>query len=274
MIEKLKALIPSGWKKSIKMLVNKKFKKETIEFERIKKLPRFLETDTFLFDVPVKITDGASYLFISDEIFKKEIYKFETKSPSPYILDCGANIGLSIIYFKRLFPDAEIVGFEPDGNTFDALKYNIASFNLSKVTLVKKACWSSETTLQFFSEGADGGRVAKENDKENIIEVETIRLKNYLNRKVDFLKMDIEGAESEIIPDIAGLLVNVDNIFVEFHSFIGQEQKLPEILTVLKAAGFHLHISAPGLTSQNPFIELSTYANMDNQLNIYGIRKQ
>jgi hypothetical protein len=47
---------------------------------------------------------------------------------------------------------------------------------------------------------------------------------------------------------------------------------LPELLAILKDAGFRLHISSPGLVSKNPFIHLKTYAEMDNQLNIYGYR--
>jgi hypothetical protein len=93
-----------------------------------------------------------------------------------------------------------------------------------------------------------------------------------LNRDIDFLKIDIEGAEFEVLNDSIDMLHNVKNIFIEFHSFVGQEQKLPEILNVLKIAGFRLHISAPGLVSTSPLFELQQYAGMDNQINIYGFR--
>jgi len=126
--------------------------------------------------------------------------------------------------------------------------------------------------LHFFSEGADAGRVALEYDSENILQVQTIRLKDFLNTKVDFLKIDIEGAESVVLFDIKDLLFNVDRIFIEFHSFVNQEQMLPEMLNVLKAAGFRLHISSPGLSSDSPFSHLDTYDKMDNQLNIYAFR--
>ena len=111
-----------------------------------------------------------------------------------------------------------------------------------------------------------------DSDTGKIIEVETIRLRDYLIRKVDFLKIDIEGAENEVIEDIKDLLHHVERIFVEFHSFNNKEQMLPEILAILKNAGFRLHISSPGLVSKNPFVKLNSYANMDNQLNIYGFR--
>jgi FkbM family methyltransferase len=242
------------------------------EEKRILSLPRFTEGKTNLLGNTIDFIDSASFLFINDEIFNKQIYRFNCTTEEPYIIDCGANIGLSIIYFKQLFPKAEIIGFEPDEKVYKVLQHNSRVFNLKNVQLIKKACWNDETVLRFFSEGADGGRVAGNTDNRNIIEVETTRLRRYLKKRVDFLKIDIEGAENEVLNDVQDLLTNVDKIFVEFHSFIGKEQMLPEILTILKHAGFRLHISSPGLISPTPFIEVKSYANMDNQLNIYGVR--
>ena len=42
-----------------------------------------------------------------------------------YVIDCGANIGMSITYFKRLYPKSKIIGFEPDPKIFETLKKNI-----------------------------------------------------------------------------------------------------------------------------------------------------
>lgn len=242
------------------------------EDTRLKSLERYVCTETKFLDHPIKIVDNASYMSLKNELFGKQIYRFNCDSEQPCIVDCGANIGMSIIYFKQLFPGAEITGFEPDKKIFQVLKYNVESFQLSKVTLIEKACWNEETTLRFYSEGADAGRTATDGDNGNITEVKTIRLRNFLNRKVNFLKIDIEGAELNVLKDCSDLLINVENIFVEYHSFVDTQQFLPEILTILKDAGFRLHISAPTLVSQTPFTELRTYANMDNLLNIYGSR--
>jgi FkbM family methyltransferase len=269
---KIKSLIPFKIKHRIKTLTNKNYKEEEHEKLRIQNLPRFTETEINFLNKKIKIADNASFHFIKKEIFDQQIYKFNCATGTPYIIDCGANIGLSIIYFKQLFPKAEVIGFEPDDTIFNVLQHNVEVFNLSNVTLIKKACWNKETTLQFYSEGADGGRAAKDFDANNLIEVQTTRLRNYLNRKVDFLKIDIEGAENEVLHDIEDLLVNVDRIFVEFHSFVGQEQMLPEILDILKKGGFRFNIHHIGVYSSNPFISIQDYGNMDLQLNIYGYR--
>lgn len=180
------------------------------------------------------------------EIFENQIYKFKSNLESPYIIDCGANIGLSIIYFKQLYPNATVVGFEPDNRIFEVLRHNVHDvFNMIDVSLINKACWNEETTLKFFNQGTDGGRKALGDEQQDLIEVATVRLKSFLNKKMEFLKIDIEGAEVEVLFDIREELQFVRNIFVEFHSFVGKEQKLPEILALLKKVGFRLYISTP-----------------------------
>lgn len=273
--EKIVGTIPGKIKHLYRLKYNIDYKQQIhreLEEKRISMLPRFTTGETNLLQHKVEFVDAASFQFIKNEIFNLQIYKFNCSNKKPYIIDCGANIGLSIIYFKQLFPDAEIVAFEPDNKVFKVLKNNIKAFGFTDVTPVKKACWNSETTLQFYSEGADAGRAAKDFDSKNIIEVETISLRSYVDKKVDFLKIDIEGAENEVLHDISDLLINVDRIFVEYHSFIGKEQVLSEILSILKSAGFRVNVQHIGVYSSNPFIAISDYNQMDLQLNIYGYR--
>lgn len=243
------------------------------EEREIGKLPRFTAGVTNILERPLKFSDSASFLFIYNEVFKKEIYKFRSTSQVPYIIDAGANIGLSVIYFKQLFPDAKIVAIEADAFVFEILKSNVDSFQYKNVKLVKRALWNVNTILEFHSEGADGGRIATLADTKKVIDVQTDRLYKYLDRKVDFLKIDIEGAEYKVLEDSKGYLENVQNIFVEYHSFVGREQELPELLDLLKNAGFRLSINTPGLVSGNPLVKIKSYLGMDMQLNIYGYRE-
>lgn len=244
------------------------------EKERIEKIPRFspgifkIETDQ------IKFIDSASFIFMYNEIFEKEIYRFYSEESEPYIIDCGANIGLSVLYFKKLYKNARIIAFEPDPEVFSVLKENCDLNNLTDVELINKAVWNCDSQLDFFSEGADGGRIAQLFDEKKIIQVQATRLKNFLSvDSVDFLKIDIEGSEYTVILDCMDELKNVQKIFIEYHSFIGQPQDIDRILSILKVSGFRLHINCPGLTSERPFINLNEYADMDMQLNIYGWRQ-
>ncbi len=268
----LKGLVPHRIKKEIKKWFKPGYQQLLSEQKRIENHPRYVPTKVIFNDRTLEITDIASFEFIRKELFENNIYKFKTNIERPYIIDCGANIGLSIIYFKTLFPNAEIVAFEPDFAVFQSLAKNIESFGYTDVKLIRKAIWNEETILRFFSEGADGGRIAT-NENENIIEVHTESLKPYLQRTVDFLKIDIEGAELTVLRDCQDLLHNVQRLFVEYHSFIGKPQELKDLIEILSSNGFRVYISSPGLASANPFLKINSYNGMDMQLNINAIRE-
>lgn len=272
----LKKIIPLKLKHQIvNYIINKYSPRKPVrkeEFPTLIKEERFIKQTIKLFGRDFTVTDSASFLSTYSEIFKSEIYRFSCTSHNPYIIDAGANIGLSIIYFKQRFPNAEIVAFEPDPETYEVLCNNVDSFELSKIKLVQKALWNTETTLHFFAEGADGGRLAIDSDKEQIIEVETIQLRQFLNRKVDLLKIDIEGAETTVLENCTDLLVNTERIFVEFHSFSEKEQELDRLLAILSEAGFRYYITKIGVTSTHPLDSITTSLGMDNQLNIFANR--
>ncbi len=205
------------------------------------------------------------------EIFEHHIYCFPTKEERPYIIDGGANIGLSVLYLKKLYPNSQIIAFEPDDRIFAALQSNIEKSEYRDITLLCRALWSSETELNFMSEGSDAGRLCQGDDPSNQV-VRTARLRDYLNRKVDFLKLDIEGAETEVLMDCADLLNNVENLFVEYHSFSKEPQTLHTITSILIYAGFRIYVTQPRSLSPEPFMKRYASLGMDLQLNIFAFR--
>jgi FkbM family methyltransferase len=237
---------------------------------RLRSLPRYQPGSTRLLGKPMDFGDAESLVSMHEEIFLKEVYRFESGDKAPYIIDGGANIGLSVIYFKQLYPKARIVAFEPDPQLFKILQNNMKSFGHGDVTVLCKALWSSATTLNFFIEGADAGRISRSDDQRSLA-VPTVRLREFLDAPVAFLKLDIEGAETEVLRDCADLLGNVERVFVEYHSFAKEKQELPSLVSVLANAGFRLHIH-PSLVSQWPFVSRKVCHNMDSQLNIFAFR--
>jgi FkbM family methyltransferase len=206
------------------------------------------------------------------EIFEKEIYRFKTISTKPYIIDGGANIGLSVIYFKKMYPLSNVIAFEPDKKIFTTLEENVKSFDLRDVEIINKGLWNKEENLDFFSEGADGGRIDNEKTGSEKNTISTISLRPYLNKKVDFLKLDIEGAETTVLEDCADLLKEVDNLFVEYHSFNNKKQDLDRILNIISNSGFRYYIESIGTSSKHPFISRNLNIGIDLQLNIYAYR--
>jgi len=253
-----------------KCLLDTDYRRRSQQLQRLKSVPRFQPATTNIFGTPFEISDSASFISTFRQIFEDQIYRFKANTDRPYVLDCGANIGLSVIYFKQLYPRSAVVAFEPDQAIFDLLSRNLRNFGHSDVQLINRAVWNCETELDFTSDGADGGRVSVGADKSNRV-VKTVRLKDYLDRKVHFLKIDIEGAETEVLSDCADQLGNVDALFVEYHSFASQPQTLPQLTGVLARAGFRLHIQAP-MPAPQPFIKCNPEMGMDMQLNIFAFR--
>jgi len=209
-----------------------------------------------------------------DEIFTRQIYKFKTSRENPFIIDCGANIGLSTIYLKKLYPSAKILAFEPDPEIFSVLNKNLDSSKTKSGVTCIQACLAKEPgEVIFYSDHADGGSMANPNKNTKAIKVSAVNLNAYLTEHVDFLKIDIEGAEYEVVMSISDKLKNVSNVFIEYHSFAQKEQKLDEILNILNNAGFRYYLEPGGASSKNPFINQFVYEGMDMQVNIFGYRK-
>ncbi|MCK4782106.1 MAG: FkbM family methyltransferase [Desulfobacteraceae bacterium] len=253
----------------VRFILQAEYRLKQRELKRLQFIPRFTPTTTLLLGKKIDIVDSASFLSMYSEIFKKQIYRFNANTKSPLIIDCGANIGLSVIYFKKLFPESRVIAFEPDETIFGVFKKNVTTFGFTDVQLIQKALWSSETMLKFHQEGADGGRIAKPGD-DKIIEVPSVRLKEYLREPVDFLKLDVEGAETEVLRDCVDNLNNVQKIFVEYHSFLHEAQNLDEILAIFKNKSFRYWIHHIGVFSQRPLFRVKSSGGMDLQLNIYA----
>jgi len=240
------------------------------ELARLDALPRYQSAVTDITGRRLELADGPSFVWTYDEIYKEGIYAFHAQHPTPYIVDGGANIGMSVLYFKELYPASEIVAFEPDPALFAVLERNVASARVSGVRLVAGALWSSETTLAFHPEGADGGHLVADGEAATIT-VKTVRLGDYLDRPVDLLKLDIEGAETEVLLAAADHLPQVERLYVEYHSRVGERQTLPELLSVLRDAGFRLHLLPCGV-SPRPFLAQRDYQGLDLQLHVFGVR--
>ena len=253
-----------------KCLLSKDYRTRARHLRKIRSIPRFQPTITEILGKPTEIVDSGSFLWMYREIFEQEIYRFRSTSAEPYIIDGGSNIGLSVLYFKHIYPRSRVVAFEPDKNIFEVLQRNVARHDCQNVELHCRALWTSETTLGFFNQGADGGHVVTDDITPDSV-VPTARLRDFLDRNVDLLKLDIEGAETEVLLDCADRLGNVRNLFVEYHSFEQRAQSFHILTRVLSDAGFRLHIHPP-VTSAQPFMKRDVHEGMDMQLNVFAFR--
>lgn len=183
------------------------------------------------------------YLF--NEVFVGLEYHFETPSRRPFIVDCGGNIGMSVLFFKRLHPDAEILVFEPGPDAHAMLAENVARNGLSDVTVHQKAVGDMEGTISFFVDPADPGSLLASSIQQRMpgvaTEVPAVRLSTFVDRPVDFLKLDVEGAELDVLRDMQrrGKLRLVEQMVIEYHHHIaGDDDQLSTLLRILEDEGF------------------------------------
>lgn len=136
------------------------------------------------------------------------------------ILDLGTNIRLTIRHFKHLYPQSKIYGFEMDKNNFEICQINCQ--NLENVTLVNEAVWTTTGTIQYADEVDTDAYAITADAATQTKEAPSISLPDILERfsleKVDYLKMDIEGAEKNILEsDDLSWMQKIQVMSIELH---------------------------------------------------------
>jgi FkbM family methyltransferase len=191
----------------------------------------------------LRYDDPRSLAFEFKHIFVQRLYDFRPTRPRPRVLDGGGHIGLSALRFRRLAPDAQITVFEPDPAIVPMLRENLATNGADDVSVVAAALAGNAGTASFAPDGIDGGALSSRPDAP-LIDVPAVRLSEYLTTPVDFLKLNIEGAELDVIREAGAALANVRQLAIEYHGFPELGERLGELLTRLARAGFRTVVHA------------------------------
>jgi FkbM family methyltransferase len=195
------------------------------------------------------------------DLFVRQMLRFEADQPAPRIIDGGANIGLASLYFKRLYPSARITAFEADPAIHAVLADNLHRNGAGDVEAVHAALWTSHGEIDFRCEGTDSGSVAEVPLAPTgpVRRVPAVRLRDVLDKEpVDFLKLDIEGAERAVLADCGDSLRQVRALCLELHEFDPSTRSTPEVLTLLENAGFTyaldelIELPSAGGTAERP----------------------
>ena len=206
------------------------------------------------------------------EIFLCEIYRFESSTPNPVIIDCGANIGISSLYFKTIYPGATLIAFEPDESLADIYQKNMLQNSIQDFTLHKAAVWTENGTISFNNMGSEASSIDVSGKSSNT--VPTLKLASIVaeHTTIDLLKIDIEGAEYPVIQDIAAELHRVKHMFIEYHGLASETYKLETILRIVSQAGFNCYIKMAADNLDMPFYQKQTGTIYDVQINIFCYR--
>ncbi len=233
---------------------------------------RFQPTKINVAGFNLVVPDVLSFIWQFHEIFYKKSYQFNAKTSTPVIFDCGANVGTSCLFFNREYKKSIIHAFEPDPNVFEALSKNLERNNIDNVQLHNVAVWKEDCTLEFGSDGADSGSISQESNNSSI-KVKAVRLKDLIAKEesIDLLKMDIEGAEVDVILDCKDVLNKIDHIFIEYHSYHNSAQNIDKIISILHENGFRYYLENEA-SRKIPFVNQKGKYEMDMQVNIFGYK--
>lgn len=204
-----------------------------------------------------------------EQIFTRHVYNFNSKTEEPFIIDAGANIGMAVLYWKKRYPKAKIIAFEPSREAYKSLVKNVEANNLKDVICIDKALSNTNGTQKFTTNEVISGSLILEKDLANNYDVETTTLGEYLKDEVDFLKIDIEGAEKLIYDDVKTNIHNLNHVFLEYHSFINENQYLSKFLDLFEKNNFRYFIEGE-YNKTNHFVEPKVSLNQDMQLNVWA----
>jgi FkbM family methyltransferase len=152
---------------------------------------------------PVYLRRGTSDFLNFIQIFVNAEYSPCFSYIPETIVDLGAYIGLSAIYFANRFPNAKIVCVEPSSDNYDLLRINTKPY--SNIHLINAGVWSHKAKLKIAKQiGGDWGNILKETDEDGDV-IETISIADIVDKfkftKIDFLKIDIEGSEKQVFSE-------------------------------------------------------------------------
>lgn len=170
--------------------------------------------------IPVRVPEKE--LFRLKSIYEDQEYAVSDTAPVRNIIDIGANIGLSAIYFKTSHPAASIYCFEPCSTSFALLEHNIAKLANVQAWQLAVSDFDGEAALKIHA--ANSGQNSLVGQDANFASSETVPvrdacalLQELALAEIDILKVDTEGSELPIMRSLVPLLPQVRHILVETH---------------------------------------------------------
>jgi len=192
-----------------------------------------------------------SLAFLHREIFVDLQYYFSTKVRDPLIVDGGSNIGMSVLFFKALYPSARVLAFEPAQPAHDLLVRNVEANGLRDVEVQRAALGREDGEVLFYEDRDDPATFRMSTRSERLpgtaSSVPQRRLSHLLGEDVDLLKLDVEGSEDDVLAELvdSNAVSRIRQLIVEYHHQLDPTRDfLGAFLERLRDQGFQYQIGA------------------------------
>jgi FkbM family methyltransferase len=163
--------------------------------------------------------------------------------PDQIVYDLGSNNGLhSLLFSKLVGPNGKVIAFEPLDTNVSEIKQNIRLNGITNIEIVPKAVSNKSGEISFLLGQHDkqGSLVGIGRESQNSIKIQCISIDDYIrdtNQNPDFIKIDVEGAESMVLEGASELLKNKPKLFIELHT---PEQDVA-VGQILKEFGYEVY---------------------------------
>jgi FkbM family methyltransferase len=200
------------------------------------------------FEVTLKNEDGIFFcgkdmtsVWIGSSFHEKTIKKYFSLRDGVFI-DIGANIGRYVIIVSKHLKSGSVIAIEPEKNNFEILKKNIGLNKLSNVILKNLACSDKVGKIYFYIDGfSSGGHSIKPKKGFRKIYVKTSRVDRILAelkiKRVDLIKIDVEGAEAEVLK---GAIKTLKKYHPKIIFEAWEDKKLKIVKDILDPLGYRI----------------------------------
>ncbi len=186
-------------------------------------------------EYPLFIRPGSDDAFtVLNNVIRQEYGHFRVPDAPVWMIDAGACIGDTTAYFLSRFPGLKVLALEPNPENHAVAERNLAPYGQRSI-LLQKALYARDDRAAITGSGVSA-TLSTEGREVDCISIPTL-LRQYRIDTVDILKMDIEGAELEVLGDDASAwLDRITLLILETHG----PQIESRVTEVLHANGFSL----------------------------------
>lgn len=187
------------------------------------------------------------------EIFRDCVYEqFSSPEEGNIVIDVGAHVGMFTVKAAKLVGDSGlVVAIEPEPRTLALLQRNIESHGLTNVKVISKAIYNEKMTVRLYLQDLSGHHSLCRRSGD-YIEVEADSLDNIISKlgldRVDFVKIDVEGAELEILRGAEKVLASpgIKLSIASYHVLPDGQPQLPGIVSYLESRQFRTQVYIKG----------------------------
>ena len=153
------------------------------------------------FRYPLGIRNNPYDFATFEEVVLKQEYDLDLSFEPTTIIDGGANIGLTSVFFANKYPDAQIVSIEPEAGNFEMLKKNTQAY--PNITLLNTGVWDHKASLAIVDSGkGNNSFTVEEVSYPTKDSIRALSIADVIEERkwktIDILKLDIEGSEKNV----------------------------------------------------------------------------